>query len=123
MDTIIDAVGDHPVVTLIGVGGVGKTRLALQSAAMLAPRFRDGVWLIELAPVTDGDGVDGAVAAVFMLQPQPGRTWRQVVVDGLAAREVLLVIDNCEHVLDDNRRLVEALAARVSGGACVGDES
>ena len=56
--TIVDAVGEHRVVTLIGVGGVGKTRLAVQSAAMLAPRFRDGVWLIELAPVTDGDGVD-----------------------------------------------------------------
>ena len=69
-----DAVGMHRVVTLIGVGGVGKTRLALQSAAMLAPRFRDGVWLVELAPVTDGDGVDAAVAAVFMVQPQPGRT-------------------------------------------------
>ncbi len=111
VDTIVGAVGIHPVVTLIGVGGVGKTRLALQSAAMLAPQFRDGVWLIELAPVTDGDGVDAAVAAVFMLQPQPGRTWRQVVVDGLAGREVLLVIDNCEHVLDDVAALVEALAA------------
>ncbi len=110
VDTIIDAVDEHRVVTLIGVGGVGKTRLALQSAAMLAPQFRDGVWLIELASVTDGDGVDAAVAAVFMLQPQPERTWRQVVVDGLSGREVLLVIDNCEHVLDETAALVEALA-------------
>ena len=77
---------------------------------MLAPQFRDGVWLIELATVADGAGVDAAVASVFMLQPQPGRTWRQVVVDGLLRREVLLVIDNCEHVLDETAALVEALA-------------
>ena len=110
VDIVVDAVGSHPLVTLIGVGGVGKTRLALQSAAILAPGFRDGGWLIELAAVTDGAGVDAAVAAVFMLQPQPGRTWRQVVVGGLQSREVLLVIDNCEHVLDDTAALVEALA-------------
>ena len=108
--TIVDAVGEHRVVTLIGVGGVGKTRLALQSAAMLAPRFRDGVWLIELASVTAGAAVDAAVASAFTLQPQPGRAWRDVVVDGLRGREALLVIDNCEHVLDQTAALVEALA-------------
>ena len=110
VDAIVDAVGEYRVVTLIGVGGVGKTRLALQSAAMLAPGFRDGVWLIELAPVTDGNSVDAAVASAFVLQPQPERTWRQIVVDGLQSREVLLVIDNCEHVLDETAALVEALA-------------
>ncbi len=110
VDTIVEAVREHRVVTLIGVGGVGKTRLAVQSAALLAPGFRDGVWLIELASVTDGHGADSAVASVFGLQPQPGRTWRQVVVDGLRGRDVLLVIDNCEHVLDETAALVEALA-------------
>ena len=68
------------------------------------------MWFIELASVTDGHGVDAAVASVFALQPQPGRTWRQIVVDGLQGREVLLVIDNCEHVLDETAALVEALA-------------
>ena len=74
VDRVVEALGSHRVVTLIGVGGVGKTRLALQAGAMLAPGFRDGVWLIELAPVTDGAGVDAAVASVFTLQPQPGRS-------------------------------------------------
>ena len=108
---IVDAVNQHRVVTLIGVGGVGKTRLALQTAALLAPKFRDGVWFIELAPVTDGDSVDGAVASVFGLQPQPEHTWRQILVDGLQGREVLLVVDNCEHVLDETAALAAALAA------------
>ncbi len=111
VDTIVEAVTEHRVVTLIGVGGVGKTRLALHSAAVLARQFRDGVWLIELGPVTDGNGVAAAVAAVFMLQPQPERTWQQIVVDGLRSREVLLVIDNCEHVLDETASLVEAVVA------------
>ena len=104
------AVATHRVVTLTGVGGVGKTRLAVHTAALVAPGFRDGVWLIELANVTDGAGVDAAVASLFLRQPQPGRTWRQVVVDGLAGREVLLLLDNCEHVLDETAALVEALA-------------
>ena len=62
-----------------------------------------------------------AVASVFMLQPQPERTWRQIVVDGLQGREVLLVIDNCEHVLDEIATLVEA-SRRVLDSAGVGDQ-
>ena len=106
---IADAVAEHRVVTLIGVGGVGKTRLALQSAALLAGRFRDGVWLIELALVADADAVAASVASVFLVQPQAGRSWRDVVVDSLRGREALLVIDNCEHVLDEVAGLVEAI--------------
>ena len=97
------------MVTLMGVGGVGKTRLALQSAALVADRFRGGVWLIELAAVSDGAGVDAAVASVFMVQPQAGRSTRDVLVESLRGRDVLLVIDNCEHVLDDVAGLVEAV--------------
>lgn len=106
---VADALEAHRVVTLMGVGGVGKTRLALQSAAMVADRFRGGVWLIELAAVSDGAGVDAAVASVFMVQPQAGRSTRDGVVESLRGREVLLVIDNCEHVLDDVAGLVEAV--------------
>jgi predicted ATPase len=108
--TVVGAIGEQRIVTLIGVGGVGKTRLAMQSAAMLAPQFRDGVWLIELAPVIDAAEVDSAVASVFVLQPQPGRSTRQVLLDALRDREALLLIDNCEHVLDATASLVEELA-------------
>lgn len=111
LKVVADALDAHRVVTLTGVGGVGKTRLALQSAALVAERFRGGVWLVELAAVSDGSGVDAALASLFMIQPQPGRTTGDVVIDALRGREVLLVIDNCEHVLDDVADLVEALVA------------
>ena len=115
LQVVTDALDVHRVVTLTGVGGVGKTRLALQSAALVAQRFRGGVWLVELAAVSDGAGVDTALASLFMVQPQPGRSTRDVVVDALGGREVLLVIDNCEHVLDDVASLVEALVRSCAG--------
>ena len=65
----------HRVVTLTGVGGVGKTRLALEVAAPLADNFPDGVWVFELAPVTDPAAVPEAVAAVLGITQQPGKTW------------------------------------------------
>jgi predicted ATPase len=111
LKVVSEALDAHRVVTLTGVGGVGKTRLALQSAALVAERFRGGVWLVELAAVSDGSGVEAALASLFMVQPQPGRSTRDVVIDALRGREVLLVIDNCEHVLDDVADLVEALVA------------
>lgn len=111
IDIVVEAVGEHRIITLIGVGGVGKTRLALQCASAVAGRFRDGVWFVELASVTDDGGVDAAVASVFAVQPQAGRTWRQVVVESLSGRELLLLVDNCEHVLDEVASLLEAIVA------------
>ncbi len=108
---VAEAVGEHRLVTLIGVGGVGKTRLALQSASLLADRFRDGVWLVELAAVADAAGVDPALASVFSLQPQADRSWRDLLLASLGGREILLLIDNCEHVLDEVASLVDAIVA------------
>jgi predicted ATPase/class 3 adenylate cyclase len=87
------------VVTLTGVGGVGKTRLALQVAAQVAPRFGDGTWLCELASVRDGACVDDAVAAVFSVTARAGQTTREALVDYLRHKELLLVLDNCEHLV------------------------
>ena len=64
---VAKALGESPVVTITGVGGVGKTRLAIQVAAEMLPRFREGAWLVELAPVRDPEGVVQAVAAAFQL--------------------------------------------------------
>ena len=93
------ALGEARVVTLIGVGGVGKTRLALQVAGQVLPRFGDGAWLCELAPIRDAAGVDGAVAAVFSVAARGSQSTRDALVEFLRNKELLLVLDNCEHLL------------------------
>ena len=93
------ALGETRVVTLIGVGGVGKTRLALQVAEQVLPRFGDGAWLCELAPIRDAAGVDDAVAAVFSVTARAGHSTRDALVEFLRNKELLLVLDNCEHLL------------------------
>lgn len=95
------------LVTLTGTGGVGKTRLALGVAAALATGFADGSWLVELAPVSDPDEVANAVAAA-MRAPTTGT---DALVSYLAERRMLLVLDNCEHVLDAAADLADAILA------------
>jgi predicted ATPase len=101
----------HRLVTLTGVGGVGKTRLALETAAHLADEFPDGVWVFELAAVTDPGAVPDAVAAVLGIIQQPGKSVSESVAAALEGRVRLLVFDNCEHVLDAAADLIEAILA------------
>jgi predicted ATPase len=105
------AVKAHRLVTLTGVGGVGKTRLAVEVAARLADEFPDGVWLFELAAVTDPAAIPDAVAAVLGITQQPGKTVTESVASALEGRSRLLVFDNCEHVVDRVADLVEAILA------------
>jgi predicted ATPase len=100
------------LVTLTGIGGVGKTRLALEVAARLADEFPDGVWVFELAAVTDPAAVPDAVAAVLGITQQPGKSVSESVAAALEGRARLLVIDNCEHVLDAAADLIEAILAQ-----------
>ena len=88
----------HRLVTLTGVGGVGKTRLALEVAAHLADQFPDGVWAFELAAVADPAAVPDAVAADLGITQQPGKTVGESVASALEGRARLLVFDDCEHV-------------------------
>ena len=99
----------HRLVTLTGVGGVGKTRLALAVAARLADEFPDGTWVFELAAVTDPAAVPDAVAAVLGITQQPGKTVSESVAAALEGRVRLLVFDNCEHVRDAAADLIEAI--------------
>jgi len=103
------AVKAHRLVTLTGVGGVGKTRLALEVAGRLVDEFPDGVWFFELAAVTDPAAVPDAVAAVLGITQQPGRSVAESVAAALEGRVRLLVFDNCEHVLDAAADLIEAI--------------
>src|SRR5215470_3636872 len=93
------ALGQARVVTLTGPGGVGKTRLALQVAGRIAERFGDGAWLCQLAPVRGPAGVDDAVAAVLSVTARSGQGTREALVEFLRSKQLLLVLDNCEHVL------------------------
>ena len=112
LDEVQAAVKAHRLVTLTGVGGVGKTRLAVEVAARLADEFSDGVWFFELAAVTDPAAVPDAVAAVLGITQQPGKSVSESVAAALEGRVRLLVFDNCEHVRDAAADLVEAILAQ-----------
>jgi predicted ATPase/class 3 adenylate cyclase len=99
----------HQLVTLTGVGGVGKTRLALEVAAQVADEFPDGVWFFDLAAVADPAVVPDAVAAVLGITQQPGKSVSESVAAALEGRVRLLVVDNCEHVRDAAADLIEAI--------------
>jgi predicted ATPase len=112
VDAITTEVRSHQLVTLTGVGGVGKTRLATEVAAHLADEFPDGVWVFELATVTDPASVPDAVAAVLGITEQPAKTVSESVATALEGRVRLLVFDNCEHVLDAAADLIETILAQ-----------
>ena len=97
------------LVTLTGTGGAGKTRLALQVGAELLDQYRDGVWFVELAPLSDPALVVKAVASALDVPEQPGRPVDETLVRALPAKHLLLVLDNCEHVLSACRDLADAL--------------
>jgi predicted ATPase/DNA-binding XRE family transcriptional regulator len=97
------------LLTLTGPGGTGKTRLALQVAADLVADVRDGVWLIELAPLADPALVSQTVAAVLGLREVPGRRVSDALVDYLRSKQLLLVLDNCEHLIQACAELAEKL--------------
>src|SRR5882757_4465674 len=101
----------HRVVTLTGVGGVGKTRLALELAARTVHDFPDGVFVTELASVGDPGAVPDAVAAVLGITQQPGMSLADSIASALEGRSRLLVFDNCEHLLDAAADMIEAILA------------
>ena len=103
------------LVTLTGIGGVGKTRLAVRVAASVQRDYADGVRLVELGELHDGAAMVEAVAAAVGLRDQSGRQRREVLVEFLVPRQMLLVLDNCEHVVDASAELVELLLRRCPG--------
>jgi predicted ATPase/class 3 adenylate cyclase len=100
------------LVTLTGAGGCGKTRLGLQVAAELLEGSGDGVWLAELAAVTDQDAVAAAVCDALRLASRPGRSALEVLLDVLALQEVLIIVDNCEHLIGGCAKTAEAIVRR-----------
>jgi predicted ATPase/class 3 adenylate cyclase/DNA-binding NarL/FixJ family response regulator len=111
---LAELLAQNRVVTLTGAGGVGKTRLAVQVAAAMAGEFSDGVWYVDLAPITDPELVPLTVARVLGLPDQPGRSTMDSLLRFVRDRQMLVVLDNCEHLLDASAELVVAV---LSGAA------
>jgi predicted ATPase/class 3 adenylate cyclase/DNA-binding CsgD family transcriptional regulator len=103
------------LVTLTGAGGAGKTRLAIQIAGHLSGEFGEGIWYVDLAPITDPDVVPIAVARAFELPDQPGRSTMDALLRFVRDRQMLVVLDNCEHLLDASAELVVALLGAAPG--------
>src|SRR5580700_3338417 len=106
---ILSLAAAHRLVTLTGPGGIGKTRLGSEVAHRLLPNFVDGVWAIELAPLSDPELVPVAVATALGLELTSGTASPLSVANALRAKKLLLVLDNCEHVVDAAARMAEAL--------------
>jgi predicted ATPase/class 3 adenylate cyclase len=106
---IQELLASNRLVTLTGTGGVGKTRLALRAAAEVLDAIRDGVWFVDLAPVTDGALVERGVLAAVGGREQPAQSARETLITLLRSRNTLLLLDNCEHLLDTTARLTAEL--------------
>ena len=97
------------LVTLVGPGGVGKTRLALRLAGAVADAFVDGTWLVDLSPISDQSLVPQVLADVLGVRLPPGKSWQQALILALRPRRLLVVLDNCEHLTEACAELVDAL--------------
>ncbi|MEP7357856.1 MAG: LuxR C-terminal-related transcriptional regulator, partial [Anaerolineales bacterium] len=109
IEQLKDRLGHERLVTLTGAGGSGKTRLALEAAGGLLEAYSGGVWLVELAPLTEAWLVPGGVAAALGLPEVPGRAVTAVLLDYLRPKQLLLVLDNCEHLVQACAELAESL--------------
>jgi predicted ATPase len=109
IEEVANLIASNRLLTLTGSGGSGKTRLALRVAGDLRRGFRDGVWLVDLAPVSDPDVVAQSIASVLKVAEGGGKSIRDAILDRVRQLDLLLIMDNCEQVIDATAALVETL--------------
>ncbi len=114
VNEVLALMSQYRLVTLTGAGGVGKTRLAIEVARHLQPRFRDGVWVAQLGPLSDADLLPAVVASALGLTPASGTGAIERVCAAVGSRQTLLVLDNCEHVVDAAACMAEGLLSEGS---------
>ena len=112
MSQVVGMVRAHRLVTIAGTGGAGKTRLALATADAVADQFADGTWFVELGELHDAADIPSAVATTLALQPGPGTEGATSTVATLARQHALLLLDNCEHLIDGVVEFVTAIESR-----------
>jgi predicted ATPase/class 3 adenylate cyclase len=108
-------VGGARLITLLGMGGLGKTRLSLQVAAEVMPLFTDGAWFLDLSPIRDPAFVISEAAQIFEVREEPGRPLLQTLCAHLKQLKVLLIVDNCEHLMGPSAELANALLRAAPG--------
>lgn len=106
---IRDALDKYRLVTLTGSGGTGKTRLSLQIAEHLLGSFTDGVWFVELAPLTNPELIPQTILSVMGIAEEQGKTTLQSLTDGIRGKKILLLLDNCEHIIEACAKLADHL--------------
>jgi len=115
INEIIGSILEHRLVTLTGVGGVGKTRLALKTAADLLDQFRDGVWFVELAPLNDPSLVEQIIVSTLIIPERQGLSTLKRLKDFLRSKKLLLVMDNCEHLITACAEIVDTVLSNSPG--------
>ncbi|HEX9838221.1 MAG TPA: helix-turn-helix domain-containing protein [Anaerolineales bacterium] len=106
---ILQRIGTHRLVTLTGSGGVGKTRISLKVGGEVLDEYANGVWLVELAPLSDPELLPQTVASVFGIVTQATRSHTELLINHLRPKTALLILDNCEHLLDASASLADTL--------------
>jgi predicted ATPase/DNA-binding winged helix-turn-helix (wHTH) protein len=112
LDAVDALLREHMVVTIVGASGIGKTRLALAAAADARIEFSDGRWWVELAPVTESSQLPTTIAGALGVQLSSGRSPNEMLAMALVGKNLLLVLDNCEHLADDIAPLIDLLRER-----------
>jgi predicted ATPase/class 3 adenylate cyclase len=115
MATAVRLLGAHPLVTLTGPGGTGKTRLSIQAGAEVLESYRDGVWFVDLAPLGDSGLVPSEVGATLGIGEDHDRPMIDSLVDGVRSKQLLLILDNCEHLVAACAGVAHALLTAAPG--------
>ncbi|MFF5208714.1 ATP-binding protein [Streptosporangium sp. NPDC000396] len=115
VEELTELLGVARVVTLCGAGGIGKSRLGVRVAAQVAAQFPGGVWLVELTEAVPGDLIAPRVAALLGVKAEPSRPLTETLIDALGDRRLLLIIDNCESLIEESARFCQALITACPG--------